>query len=42
MISGALPEDGELGKRRPITEAETSDAIDWIERVALAFATVLG
>ncbi|NUK04722.1 hypothetical protein [Streptomyces lunaelactis] len=35
-------EDGELGKRRPITEAETSDAIDWIERVALAFATVLG
>ncbi|MFE5663310.1 hypothetical protein ACFQ7W_05130 [Streptomyces niveus] len=35
-------EDGDLKRRRPITEAETSDALNWLERVALAFAAVLG
>jgi hypothetical protein len=28
--------------RRPITDADVTDAIDWIERIALAIATVLG
>jgi hypothetical protein len=29
-------------RRRPITDADVTDAIDWIERIALAIATVLG
>lgn len=33
--------DGDLEKRRHITEADVTDAIDWIERIALAVATVL-
>lgn len=34
--------DGDLENRRPISDAEVTDAIDWIERIALAIATVLG
>ncbi|MFD8230593.1 hypothetical protein ACFV20_01645 [Streptomyces sp. NPDC059696] len=33
--------DGDLEQRRPIDEAEVTDAIDWIERIALAIAYVL-
>lgn len=33
--------DGHLKRRRPISEAEATDAIDWIERIALAIATTL-
>ncbi|WDV54326.1 hypothetical protein PV963_30195 [Streptomyces coeruleorubidus] len=33
--------DGDLKRRRPIDEAEVTDAIDWIERIALAIAHVL-
>lgn len=33
--------DGDLQRRRPIDEAEVTDAIDWIERIALAIAHVL-
>ncbi|MCX4724927.1 hypothetical protein [Streptomyces sp. NBC_01306] len=35
-------EDGHLKRRRPITDAEASDALNWIERIALAIAAVLG
>ncbi|MBW6434503.1 hypothetical protein KZ829_12250 [Actinoplanes hulinensis] len=34
--------DGSLHERRAITDAEVTDAINWIERIALAIATVLG
>jgi hypothetical protein len=34
--------DGDLENRRPISDAEVTDAIDWIECIALAIATVLG
>jgi restriction system protein len=34
--------DGDLKQRRPITDADVSDAIDWIERIASAIAQVLG
>jgi hypothetical protein len=34
--------DGDLEHRRPISDAEVTDAIDWIERIALAIAMVLG
>ncbi|WP_230195285.1 HEPN domain-containing protein [Streptomyces coriariae] len=34
--------DGDLKHRRPISDADVTDAIDWIERIALAIATVLG
>ena len=34
--------DGSLDQRRNITDAEVIDAIDWIERVALAIAKVIG
>ncbi len=33
--------DGDLKQRRPIDEAGVTDAIDWIERIALAIAHVL-
>ncbi|GAB2816796.1 hypothetical protein GCM10027073_55680 [Streptomyces chlorus] len=33
--------DGDLKQRRSIDEAEVTDAIDWIERIALALAHVL-
>ncbi|MBK6016387.1 hypothetical protein [Streptomyces sp. MBT53] len=33
--------DGDLKQRRPIDEASVNDAIDWIERIALAIAHVL-
>ncbi|MEY7980903.1 hypothetical protein AB8O53_31900 [Streptomyces pilosus] len=33
--------DGDLKQRRPIDEAEVTDAIDWIERIAVALAHVL-
>ncbi|GGY00959.1 hypothetical protein GCM10010384_00420 [Streptomyces djakartensis] len=33
--------DGDLKRRRPIDEADVTDAIDWIERIALAIAHVL-
>ncbi|WP_020119726.1 hypothetical protein [Streptomyces canus] len=33
--------DGDLEQRRPIDEASVSDAIDWIERIALAIAHVV-
>ena len=33
--------DGDLKQRRPIDEAGVNDAIDWIERIALAIAHVL-
>ncbi|MFD3735779.1 hypothetical protein [Streptomyces sp. NPDC058632] len=32
--------DGDLEQRRPIDEAAVTDAIDWIERIALAIARV--
>jgi hypothetical protein len=34
--------DGDLEHRRPISDGEVTDSIDWIERIALAIATVLG
>lgn len=34
--------DGSLEQRRGITDAEVNDAIDWIERIALAIAKVIG
>ncbi|NNJ60643.1 MAG: hypothetical protein HKP61_06750 [Dactylosporangium sp.] len=34
--------DGHLKQRRDITAADATDAIDWIERIALAIATTLG
>ncbi|MFE2429387.1 hypothetical protein ACFXJ5_21910 [Streptomyces sp. NPDC059373] len=34
--------EGDLKQRRPITDAEVADAIDWIERIAVAIAKVLG
>lgn len=34
--------DGDLKRRRPISDADVIDAIDWIERIALAVAAVLG
>jgi hypothetical protein len=30
--------DGDLKQRRPVDEAGVTDAIDWIERIALALA----
>ena len=33
--------DGDLKQRRPISEADVTDSIDWIERIALAIAHVL-
>ncbi len=33
--------DGDLERRRPIDEAQVTDTIDWIERIALAIAHVL-
>jgi hypothetical protein len=33
--------DGDLQQRRPIDEADVNDAIDWIERIALAIAHVI-
>ncbi len=33
--------DGDLKQRRPVDEAGVNDAIDWIERIALAIAHVL-
>ncbi|MGW3423512.1 hypothetical protein [Streptomyces phaeochromogenes] len=33
--------DGDLKQRRPIDEAAVTDAIDWIERIALAIAHVV-
>jgi len=35
-------EDGDLKRRRPISDADATDAVDWIERIALAIAKVLG
>ncbi|MGX1909156.1 hypothetical protein ACWIID_09865 [Streptomyces phaeochromogenes] len=34
-------EDGDLKQRRPITDADATNAVDWIERIALAIAKVL-
>lgn len=34
--------DGSLDQRRSITDAEVNDAIDWIERISLAIAKVIG
>ncbi|MGW7364055.1 hypothetical protein ACWGI8_11645 [Streptomyces sp. NPDC054841] len=37
--------DSDLKRRRPISDADVTDAIDWIERIeriALAIAKVLG
>ncbi|MBT2480860.1 hypothetical protein [Streptomyces sp. ISL-94] len=34
--------DGSLKQRRPISDADVTDAIDWVERIALAIAKVLG
>lgn len=34
--------DGDLSNRRPITDADVTDAIDWLERIALAIAHTLG
>ncbi|WP_328463881.1 hypothetical protein [Streptomyces sp. NBC_00448] len=34
--------DGSLKQRRPITDADVTDAIDWTERIALAIAVALG
>lgn len=34
-------EDGHLKQRRPLTSAEVSDAVDWVERIALALAKAL-
>jgi restriction system protein len=33
--------DGDPGRRRPITETDTTEAISWLERIAHAVATVL-
>jgi restriction system protein len=33
--------DGSLKQRRPISDADVTEAIDWIERIALAIAKVL-
>ncbi|MFC8621637.1 hypothetical protein [Streptomyces anulatus] len=33
--------DGDLKQRRPITEHDVTDAINWIDRIALAVASVL-
>jgi hypothetical protein len=33
--------DGDLKQRRPIDEAGVNDAIDWIERIALAITHML-
>jgi restriction system protein len=33
---------GDLKKRRAISDADATDAIDWVERIALAIATTLG
>lgn len=35
-------EDGDLKRRRAISDADATDAVDWIERIALAIARVLG
>jgi len=35
-------EDGHLKQRRAISDADATDAVDWIERIALAIAKVLG
>lgn len=35
-------EDGHLQQRRAITPAQTHDAVDWLERIVLAIAKVLG
>ncbi|MBM0231451.1 hypothetical protein JNW91_05990 [Micromonospora sp. STR1_7] len=34
--------DGDLKQRRGITDADATDAIDWVERIALAIARILG
>jgi hypothetical protein len=34
--------DGDLKRRRPISDADVIGAVDWIERIALAIAKVLG
>ena len=34
--------DGDLEQRRSITAAEVTDAISWVERIAVAIANVLG
>lgn len=34
-------EDGHLKRRHPIDGATTTDAVDWIERIAIAIATIL-
>ncbi len=34
--------EGHLKQRRPITEGDVTDAVDWLERTALAIAKVLG
>lgn len=34
--------DQTLKKRRAISDADATDAIDWVERIALAIATTLG
>lgn len=34
--------DGDLKQRRPINDADVTDAVDWVERIALAIAKVLG
>lgn len=34
--------DGSLKERRPISDADVTDALDWLERIALAIAHVLG
>lgn len=34
--------EGSLKQRRPVTDADVTDAIDWVELIALAIATVLG
>ena len=35
-------EDGNLKQRRAITDADATDAVDWIARIAPAIAGVLG
>jgi len=35
-------EDGHLKRRHAIDSATTTDAVDWIERIAIAIVTVLG
>ncbi|MEU8870787.1 hypothetical protein AB0D24_06380 [Streptomyces javensis] len=34
--------DGDLKRRRHISDADVTDAINWVERIALAIGTVLG